>query len=315
VQTGAAGAGLARFGFSALGTHCDVQFAQEDAEQAAAFQNAAIAWVRAFEAKYSRFVPDSLVSRINAAAGREWIELDEEAERMFDLCGQVHFLSQGLLDVTALPLLRVWDWKAGLTELPTVERIGAALRLTGWAKVERGPGKIFLPEPGMAVDFGGWGKEYAVDMVAQIARHHGLARVLVDFGHDLCAVGAPPGRPAWHVGLEDPKNPGTAWSGVAVTDCGVASSGDYLRGCVIGGKRYGHIIDPRTGRPVANGCTQATVIAPTCLQAGLFSTTAFILGPQAGLKFIQDAFGAEGCLLTATSRSFTRGFHAYLTAP
>jgi thiamine biosynthesis lipoprotein len=166
----------------------------------------------------------------------------------------------------------------------------------------------------MALDFGGFGKEYAVDIVAQIALNHGVANALVDFGHDLRVLGQPPGRPAWHVGLEDPRHPGTSTESIAVSGSrGVASSGDYLRCFKIAGRRYGHIVDPRTGWPVANGCQQATIIADTCLQAGVLSTTAFVLGVVPALALIQTHPGAEGLLTTENSRAQTRGFHRYVT--
>src|SRR5688572_4671713 len=162
--------------------------------------------------------------------------------------------------------------------------------------------------------FGGFGKEYAVDMTAQIATEHGIVSALVDFGHDLRAIGAPPGRPAWHIGLEDPKAPGTAAGSLAIVGKGVASSGDYIRGFVLEGKRYGHIIDSRTGRPVANGCIQSTVIAANCLQAGVLSTTAFVLGATRGIEFIQQCPGAEGLLVMDRARAQTRGFFNYVAA-
>ena len=302
---------LRKLTFPALGTMCEVQYAAGDT-QAAAFERAAVAWVTAFEAKYSRFRPDSLVSRINAAAGREWIAVDAEMEGLLQLCDTLHFMTQGVLDPTALPLIQLWNYKAEKPRVPAAAEVAAALALVGWKKVQRAPGKIFLPAPGMALDFGGFGKEYAVDIVAQLAVDHGLTAALVDFGHDLRAVGAPPGRPAWHIGLEDPQKPGAAAGSIAVVGKGVASSGDYLRSFTVAGKRYGHIIDPRTGRPVANGCTQATVIAGTCLQAGVLSTTAFVLGVPRGLDFIQACPGAEGLILTDKTRAQTRGFFNYV---
>jgi thiamine biosynthesis lipoprotein len=180
--------------------------------------------------------------------------------------------------------------------------------------VQREPGKIFLPEAGMALDFGGFGKEYAVDITAQIAGEHGIFNVLVDFGHDLRGIGAPPGRPAWHIGLEDPKNPGTPAGSMAIVGKGVASSGDYIRHFVIEGKRYGHIIDPRSGWPVANGCLQATVVAGNCLQAGVLSTTAFVLGVPRGIEFIQASPGAEGLVVMDRARAQTRGFFNYVVS-
>jgi thiamine biosynthesis lipoprotein len=307
---------LRRLAFPALGTTCEVQYAAPAGEaQAAAFEAAAVRWVQAFEAKYSRFRPDSLVGRINRAAGRWWVEVDSDMERLLGLCDALYSMTNGLLDPTALPLIQLWNWKAEHPVIPGADQIAAARRLVGWQKVQRKPGGIFLPDAGMALDFGGFGKEYAVDIVAQIALDHQIPNVLVDFGHDLRALGAPPGRPAWHIGLEDPRRPGTAWASVALSGSqGIASSGDYVRCFRLNGRRYGHIIDPRTGWPVANGCTQATIIANTCLQAGVLSTTAFVLGVPQGVEFVQSCPGTEGMLLTETARAQTRGFHRYVTA-
>jgi thiamine biosynthesis lipoprotein len=306
---------LRKLSFKALGTTCEVQYAAPHGdEQAAGFERAATAWVNAFEAKYSRFRPDSLVSRINAAAGREWIAVDAEMEGLLKLCDALHFMTQGVLDPTSLPLIQLWNYKTDTPRLPADSEIAAARALVGWKRVQREPGKVFLPETGMALDFGGFGKEYAVDFVVQLASDHGLACALVDFGHDLRAVGLPPGKPAWHIGLEDPLQPGTSALSVALIGKAIASSGDYLRGFTLNGKRYGHIIDPRTGWPVANGCVQATVIAGSCLQAGVLSTTAFVLGVPKGVDFIQASPGAEGLLITQRARAQTRGFFNYVVA-
>jgi thiamine biosynthesis lipoprotein len=223
-------------------------------------------------------------------------------------------MTQGVLDPTALPLIALWDYKAENPRIPSAAEIAAARALVGWKKVQRAPGKVFLPERGMALDFGGFGKEYAVDVTAQIAVDHGIKHALIDFGHDLRAVGGPPGRSAWHIGLEDPTKPGVAAGSIAMVGKGVASSGDYIRCFVIEGKRYGHIIDPRTGWPVSNGCMQSTVVASSCLQAGVLSTTAFVLGVPKGIEFVQACPGAEGLLVTDRVRAQTRGFFNYVAS-
>lgn len=304
---------LRRLSFTALGTACDVQYvAPEGDAQAAAFEQATWGWVAAFEAKYSRFRPQSLLSRINAAAGVSWVPVDAEMETLLDMCDTLHAMTHGVLDPTALPLIRLWNYKAAAPRIPSPAEVAAARTLVGWPKVRRAHGYIFLPHAGMALDFGGFGKEYAVDMVAHLAAALGIGAVLVDFGHDLRAIGAPPGRPAWHIGIEDPQNPGLPALSVGATNRGIASSGDYLRCFRIGGKRYGHIVDPRTGWPVANGCVQATVIAPNCLQAGVLSTTAFVLGMPRGIEFIQACPDAEALLVTEGARAQTRGFFHYV---
>lgn len=312
---GTGSAPLRRLAFPALGTNCEIKYSAPKGEgQALSFERAVTAWVTGFEAKFSRFRSDSLVSRINAAAGREWVPVDEETEALFKLCDTLHFMTQGVLDPTTLPLLRLWDYRTENPRLPTDEEVYTARKKVGWKKVQRSPGKVFLPERGMALDLGGFGKEYAVDIAAQIAIEQGITSSLIDFGHDLRAVGTPPDRPAWHIGLEDPHRPGTTSGSIAVIGKGVASSGDYIRRLVVEGRRYGHIIDPRSGRPVANGCLQATVVTGSCLQAGALSTTAFVLGAAKGIEFIQSFPGAEGLIVTEHARAQTRGFFQHVVA-
>jgi len=297
----------------ALGTRCEIQYVCAEDVRARDFESESVRWVAAFEARYSRFRPSSLVGRINAAAGKEWVAIDAEMDQFLDLSGSLYQLSSGVLDITALPVMQLWDYKAACPRIPSDQEIASALRLTGLNKVERRPGFVRLPEVGMAIDFGGWGKEYAVDMVTQIARCHGLSRALIDFGHDLYALGSAPSKPAWHIGLEDPAQPGVAcWASIAARDCAVASSGDYLRGFTLNGRRFGHIVDPRTGWPVNNGCRQVTVIASSCLQGGALATAAFILGPEKGKHMIEQAMGPEGCFITVSARHQSKGFFKYV---
>ena len=307
---------LRRRVFQALGTPCELQYAAPGGDQqAAAFESSAIAWVEAFEARYSRFRPTSLVSRINAAAGVSWVETDAEMEQMLKLCETLVFMTQGILDPTALPLIRLWNWKDPNPSVPAPEAVAAARRLVGWSKVQRAPGRVFLPETGMALDFGGFGKEYAVDMVSQIAAQSGIRSVLVDFGHDIRVLGTPPGRPAWHIGLENPSQPGKHSSSVALAgSVGIASSGDYIRRFVVDGRRYGHIIDPRSGYPVYNGMLSASVIAPNCTLAGILSTSAFVLGPKEGLEMMALCPGVEGAVITDNNQITSRNFNQYATS-
>ena len=300
--------GVRRVEFRALGTYCVIQFRHPSDKVARQFLSSALDWLSAFEAKFSRFRPDSIISRINEAAGREWVQVDAETERLLDLAADLHRLTDGILDPTMLPLLRVWDWKTVHTKLPDKAEIKAARALIGFRKVQRKPGLVFLPEAGMGLDFGGFGKEYAVDQLVRIAREHGIQDALVDLGRDLYAIGSNGQHPFWHVGLEDARQPGACWGGLAVSDFGVAVSGDSLRRFEYNGVRYGHILDPRTGWPVANGVRGVSVLAPTCLQAGIYSTALCVLGLKDGLRFAACGRDVEACIQTDRGAEATPGF-------
>ena len=298
--------------FAALGTTCRWVTVGSPAAQHR-FNTEALGWLAAFEAKYSRFLPDSWISVLNASAGGAAVASDPEIDRILALCHEMHFLTRGVFDPTALPLIRLWDWRKA--QIPTDAEIESARQRVGWRKVQRRPGSVRLSEPGMCLDLGGMGKEYAVDQVALLARQCGLTGALVDFGADIRVMGLPAdGRPGWHLGLENPDQPGKAWCGLAVRDAAVATSGDYHRGFSAGGRRWGHILDPRTGRPVQNGCRAVHVLAPSCTLAGMLSTAALVLGLDEGLRLIESQHGAEGLLHGPQSQLSSRRFYEHVAS-
>lgn len=312
ISTGDLKKGLFKVSFQAMGCPCEIQFNGTDPREADEFKNAALEWVKDFENRYSRYKSDSLISQINDAAGVDWVEIDEEAEALFDLCNQFNFITRGLFDPTSLPVIRIWDYKARPPRIPGQEEIDRAKALVGWNRVQREPGRIRLPLEGMGLDLGGIGKEYAVDRVALIAKDHGLEHVLINFGGDIAALGHPPRYTHWHVGIEDPGKPGDCWGSLALNNLCVASSGDYRRYFEIDGKRYGHMVDHRKGYPIANKVKHTTVIAPTCTEAGILATAACLLGEVEGLELIDTFFGAEGCIHTEFKRLDSYAIHQYM---
>ena len=166
----------------------------------------------------------------------------------------------------------------------------------------------------MALDLGGIGKEYAVDRVMNLAAERGIQNILVDFGQDVRVRGHAPGKKFWTIGLDDATQPGKCWAGVAVTDHAVATSGDYLRHFTVNGRRYGHILDPRTGYPAFNDCRAVSVIAPSCTIAGLLSTSVCILGAKEGLQLVELHPGAAAAVTTDSTKLYSRKFHEYLPA-
>ena len=306
--------GLHRLEFQAMSTPCQIKLHGVSAADARDFQRDAVAWVGQFEARYSRFIPDSLISRINAAAGEHWVDVDPETDRLFNLCQELFFFTRGSFDPTALPLIKLWNWKQRPPMVPNDADIQAARALVGWNKIQRRPGGIFLPETGMALDLGGIGKEYAVDCVINLAIQRGITNVLVDFGQDVRVLGHAPEKKFWWIGLDDATAPGKCWAGVAVTDHAVATSGDYLRNFTLNGRRYGHILDPRTGYPAHNDCRAVSIIAPSCTIAGLLSTSVCILGAKEGLQLVELHPGAAGAVTTETTKLYSRKFHEYIPA-
>jgi thiamine biosynthesis lipoprotein len=303
----------------AMSTPVNIAFVTSSKAVARDLRLAAIDWIARFEACYSRFIPESIVGQINARAeggggGGDWLDLDEDADRLLSLCGEMHCLTRGVFDAAALPLLRIWDWKADPPRVPSESAIRAALEISGWDKVQRRPRGIRLPIAGMGIDLGGIGKEFAVDQLVSLARGFGISDVMIDIGQDIRVAGRSPGKDAWYIGLEEPDRPGECWTAVRLTDQAVATSGDYFRSFMLDGRRYGHILDPRSGLPVSNGSQAVSVIAPNCMMAGILSTAGFILGAEEGLELIREQRGAEACVTTEHARYQTRRFSSYVPA-
>ncbi|MCX6997891.1 MAG: FAD:protein FMN transferase [Kiritimatiellaeota bacterium] len=305
--------GQHQFRFHALGTSNTVLFRAAAPALARQFHETVLRWLAEFEGRYSRFIPDSLVSRINAAAGRAWVESDPETEELLALCDWFHWKTGGIFDPTAGPLVRLWDYHAPQPALPTPETIAHERRLVGWSKLERAAGRVRLAEAGMSLDLGGIGKEYAVDRVFEMARRLGILNLLVDFGRDLRAGGQPPEGGDWRIGLEHPGQPDSCWAGVALKETALCCSGDYQRFVEIGGRRYSHLLDPRSGQPVHNGVRAVWALAPTCTEAGILTTTACILGVEEGLRLFEQTPFAAGCIWSEQGLFQTRRFQHVLS--
>ena len=299
--------------FKALGTNCKIKIITNSNNISSEYFNDVLYWISCFESRYSRFLESSLICEINNQAGKNKVEINEEDETLFKLCDEMHFFSRGVFDPSSLPILKLWDYKNNSSKVPDDDQIKIALEKTNWRKVERSNGLFFLPEEGMSLDLGGIGKEYAVDYIAQISiQKYNFENFIINFGQDIYAHGKPPNKPAWHIGLEDPFNPGQCWTGLAISNNSVASSGDYLRYSIIDGKRYSHIINLQTGYPVDNNCRSSSVVAKSCTMAGILSTVSFVKGFKDGINFIDAFFGSEGCLLSKSGKFKSKQFDQYV---
>ncbi|MDJ0850200.1 MAG: FAD:protein FMN transferase [Myxococcota bacterium] len=258
-----------------MGSPCELRlYAPSEAEAQAVAERARDEVLR-LERKFSRYRDDSLATRINESAGdARGIELDEETAALLDYAEIVFRESDGLFDPTSGILRQAWDFRSG--RLPERDAVSALLPRVGWRKLRWERPRLFLPA-GMELDFGGFVKEYAADRVAELCRRQGLAHGLVDLGGDLAVVGPHPDGSPWRVGVRDPRRPEQALAGVRLHYGGLATSGDYERFMIVDGRRYCHLLDPRTGWPV-RALASATVMAPHCLVAGTASTVTLLRG-------------------------------------
>ena len=265
--------------FVAMACACEVLI-ETDSESSARRIAAAVAdcaW--RIERKFSRYRNDSVVSRINLAQGKP-IEVDQETARLIDFASTLHSLSEGRFDITSGVLRRIWKFDGG-SQIPTQQAIDELLPLIGWNKVEWERPVLRMPA-GMEIDFGGIGKEYAVDAAVELATLIAPElSCLVNFGGDVAVNRQRQDGEPWRVGVEAVRRAGTAAGLIELRRGGLATSGDTRRFVLRGGDRYSHILDARTGWPVRDAPHSITVAANTCTQAGTLTTLAMLQGARA----------------------------------
>ncbi len=259
----------------------------------------AVAEVRRLNDLLSRYQEESEVLRINAAGPETWTDVSPVTWRVLVEAMRYHRLSDGAFDVTVGPLVtyykplmkaeaegepvRVFPGEAWIRS--ALERVGSR-----HVRLDEDRRRVRLDRDGMALDFGAIAKGYAVDRAIEVLQAEGIRDAYVEIGGEVRTIGRhPEGRP-WRIRVQDPRRPGDrAAPGLAVietTDRAVATSGNYEQFFAFEDRRYSHIVDPRTGLPVANDLVGVTVLAPTCLQADALATALSVLGMDAGRKLL-----------------------------
>jgi thiamine biosynthesis lipoprotein len=265
--------------FAAMASPCELLI--DNCDQTIAYQLASLAYreTKRIEQKFSRYLSGNLMSQINNSNSRP-VGIDEETYRLLVFATTCFELSEGLFDISSGVLRRVWKFD-GSDLVPTAAQVAALLPFIGWQKVVYNKDSITLPT-GFELDFGGIGKEYAVDAVAKLCTKHqpGLS-VLVNFGGDIQVTQPRVNSSSWQIGIEDPNSHKDALKVLTMKTGGLATSGDARRFLLKDGIRYSHILNPTTGYPIIHAARSITVTANHCIQAGLLATLALLQGENA----------------------------------
>lgn len=265
-----------------MGTLAVISVETDDDMAAAGAMQSAWAALDRVDSLMSTWRDDSDLARVNARAAVEPVAVDPATAAVLEAALAMARASGGAFDPTVLPLMRLWGLRDGPRRLPTPAEVDSALALTGWGRVRLDEsGRVQFRQPGPALDFGGIAKGYALDAAREALTACGIRRAAVDLGGSLLLMG----RTA--ADSLDIASPDAGFGTVARVQAGdgvVATSGQYERFVEIGGRRYGHILDPRTGRPVER-TGSVTVLAPDGTTADALATALFVLGPDMGAVF------------------------------
>ncbi|MCD6406112.1 MAG: FAD:protein FMN transferase [Planctomycetes bacterium] len=278
----------------AMDTFVTVSVSGVDEAAAAETMDAAFAEVERLEALLSRFEPDSDISMLNFASPGEAVKVSPATLAVLCEAARVSDLSDGAFDVTVGPLVALWREAGKSGALPADEDIDAAREKVSFKDVslDAESNTVTSAREGLVVDLSAVAKGFVAERAAVVLIRRGITSGFVDAGGDVMFIGSnADGRP-WRTGIEDPLKPGTVADTLYVRNRAVVTSGNYRRFCTIDGKRYSHIIDPRTGRP-SQGPAGVTVIAPGGAAADAWATALSVLGKdgadaarRAGVEFL-----------------------------
>jgi len=260
--------------------------------------------VDGIEEQMSFFRPTSEISRINCMAADMPMPVEPRLFELLQLCCRLHDETSGAFDVTAGPLWETWGFARRAGRLPSESELDVARRSVGGRLLQLDPENrtVFFRHPGVRLSLGSIGKGYALDRAAALLAEAGIADFLFHGGYssvlargtrwdgsaaDRAATASDAPRGGWSVGVRDPLRPDRRLGEVRLRDRALGTSGSTIQFFRHEGRRYGHILDPRTGRP-AEEVLSTTVLAPTATMADALSTALFVLGPNHGIEYCRN---------------------------
>ncbi|HHT9119989.1 MAG TPA: FAD:protein FMN transferase [Candidatus Hypogeohydataceae bacterium YC41] len=290
-----------------MGTYAEVSLYAPNKEAASEAIKAAFGEMERLDRLMSNYKPESELSKINREAGKGPVDCDGELLAIIERSLHYSNLTQGAFDITVEPLVNLWGFYDGKVSIPSQEDIKSVLpavsykniiiqKQAGSESASGGKGSVSFNNPSTRLDLGAIGKGYAVDRAVEALKDNGIEAACVNLGGNIYALGSPPGRDCWKIGVQHPREKGRLLGHLELKDCAVATSGDYERFFNVNGKRYCHILDPRTGWPV-EGMVSVTVVAPDATEADALSTSVFVLGEENGRELLESLKGTSAIVV------------------
>lgn len=280
-----------------MGSRFDITVVAKDSIEANVYIDLAITEISRIESLISSWDPNSQTSVINRNAGIEAVKVDKE---LFDLIKRslaITKLTDGAFDISYASMDRIWKFDGSMTEMPSEADIATSVSKVGFQNIELDDTNttVFLRLEGMKIGFGAIGKGYAADKAKSLLIEKGVISGIINASGDMTTWGKQTNGEAWKVAITNPLNKNKAFALLPITDGAVVTSGNYEKYVNFGGKRFTHIIDPRTGYP-STGIISVTVFAPKAELADALSTSVFVMGKDVGLNRINQLPNIE-CII------------------
>ncbi len=266
-----------------MGTHVRVTIATDDSGAAAPAARRALAVFQRVDSLMSNWTTTSEVARLNRDAALAPTRVHSEVGAVLEASLRLWRESGGANDITVEPLVRAWGFLGGPRRVPSEDEIRAALARVGAQRVryDLSTRMLGFDDPGVRIDLGGIAKGYAVDVAAESLKAHGVTDALLDLSGNMVAMGGPPGSTGargWRIGIRDPRDRVPYLARLTLDGQAISTSGQYEQFVASDGRTYGHIMDPRTGRP-SSGLISVTVVSPSAMECDGWDTPLFVMGP------------------------------------
>ncbi len=285
-----------------MGTIVEISAVADNEDHAYRAIKKAFSRMEEIEREMSAFRDDSELARVNRWASRRSVVVSSDLFRVLREAVSISVLTHGAFDVTVGPLLELWPLYKKEKVLPSKNRVIQALSRVGWKYLrlsEKDHTVAFLKE-GMRLDLGGIAKGYAIDQAAAVLKEEGISAGLVNAGGDVYGYGVKPDGSLWRVAIRHPRRREALAAVGLLRNGALVTSGDYERFFMEKGRRYSHILDPRTGF-TARSAASVSVLAPSASMADGLATGVFVLGPREGLKVIESLPGTEAAVMEEKS--------------
>lgn len=287
-----------------MGSRFDISIVAKDSITAETNIDEIITEVTRIENLISDWRSYTQVSQINQNAGIKPIKVDKEVFELTERAIKLSVLTNGAFDISFAAMDRIWKFDGSMKVMPTAATIKKSVANVGYQNIilDKKNSTIFLKFKGMKIGFGALGEGYAADRCKEMMLKKGIKAGIVNGSGDMNTWGTQPDGSPWNIGITDPKNPTELWAVLPLTKGAVVTSGSYEKFVVFNGKRYAHIINPKTGYP-ASGLTSVTVFGSSAEMANGLSTSIMVMGQKAGLELLKK-YPEMSCILVADNGKY-----------
>jgi thiamine biosynthesis lipoprotein len=289
-----------------MGSRFDITVVANDSIKANKYIDTAIAEISRIEKLISSWDDNSQTSEINRNAGIKPVKVDKELFDLIERAIGISKLTDGAFDISYASMDRIWKFDGSMAKMPSKEEITASVEKVGYQNIvlDKMNSTIFLKLEGMKIGFGAIGKGYAADMAKNLLISKGVPSGIINASGDMNTWGKQPNGNEWKVAITNPMDKNKVFALLPITNGAVVTSGNYEKYVNFNGKRYTHIIDPRTGYP-STGIISVTVFAPKAELADALATSVFVMGKEAGLDRINQLPKIE-CIIIDDKGNITK---------